>query len=163
MKTAILFLATIAAGTSLFAQDDGKLTIDIPAAVQTVINKEKGDGKVMEFRRLNENDGATYAVQLLIDGKNYELVLDAAGRVMRKDLNEEMPEQKPLKIEDLPAAVKKTFLREAAGTPIKEIEKREEKTTYQTEIVVGTRKYLIEVDASGALLTKRHHGDADEN
>ena len=34
---------------------ESTLVIDIPAAVQATIQKEKGDGKVVEFRRANEN------------------------------------------------------------------------------------------------------------
>lgn len=159
-----LVLAALALVAPVRAQekDESKLVIDIPAAVQATIQKEKGDGKVIEFRRANDNDGTTYVVILLLDGKHYALSLDAAGRVVSKVLHEDTPEPKPLALDDLPANIKKTFLREAGGAVVKEIDLRHEKKTYTGTIVVGTRRYIIEIDADGKLLRKQHAGDADD-
>jgi hypothetical protein len=143
-------------------KEDSKLVIDIPAAVQATIQKEKGDGKVVEFRRANENDGTTYVIVLLLDGKNYALSLDAGGRVISKVLDEDREEIKPLSVDDLPANIKKTLLREAGGAAIKGVEMKEEKKSYSTEIVVGTRRYYIEIDADGKLLRKQHIGEAGD-
>ena len=106
----------VLAGT-LLAQEknDAKLTIDIPTAVQATIRQEQGDGKVNDFRRVNENDGTTYIVGLLIDGKNYSLALDAAGRVMSKVPVEETDEPAAPTVESLPAAIKKTLARESTA------------------------------------------------
>ena len=111
-RSTALVLAALALVAPVRAQekDESKLVIDIPAAVQATIQKEKGDGKVIEFRRANDNDGTTYVIVLLLDGKHYALSLDAAGRVISKALEEERTEPKPLAIEDLPANIKKTFL-----------------------------------------------------
>ena len=149
--------------TIAIAQDkeDGKLTIEIPLAVQATIKAEQGDGKVHDFRRVNENDGATFVVGLLIDGKNYRLTLDAAGRVMSKELDEEAAEAKPLTVESLPAAIKKTLSRESNGAPIVEIQVRAK--TYTAEIKIGKRKYQIEIDEQGKLVRKQYTGDDDGN
>jgi uncharacterized membrane protein YkoI len=159
------FLATAVCAVAVgFAQESGKLTIEIPAAVQATIAKEKGDtGKVVEFKRLNENDGATYAITLEIDGKSYEMILDGAGRVMRKEVIEGEPESHEVEVQKLPEAIKKTFYREAAGAALKTVEVREEKKTYRTEILVNRRRYSIEVDAAGKLISKRFEGEAEEN
>lgn len=161
-STLVLAVLALAAPARAQEKDESKLVIDIPAAVQAAIQKEKGDGKVVEFRRANENDGTTYIVVLLLDGKHYALSLDAAGRVISKIIDEETPEPKPLALEDLPANIKKTFLREAGGAPVQEIDLRQEKKTYSGSIVVGTRRYLIEIDADGKLIRKQHVGDADD-
>jgi hypothetical protein len=146
------------------AQETGKLTIEIPAAVQQTIAKEKGEsGKVIEFKRLNENDGATYAITLEIDGKPYEMILDAAGRVMRKELITSESEEKEVDIHQLPDAIKKTFYREATGVALKIVRVREEKKRYSANIVINRRKYVIEVDAAGKLIAKRFDGDEEEN
>lgn len=146
------------------AQETGKLTIEIPASVQQTIAKEKGEsGKVIEFKRLNENDGATYAITLEIDGKPYEMILDAAGRVMRKELITSESEEKEIDIHQLPEAIKKTFYREATGVAVKVIRVREEKKRYFANIVINRRKYVIEVDAAGKLIAKRFEGDDEEN
>jgi hypothetical protein len=161
VKAILLPAFTLSLGC--FAQDAAKLTIEIPAAVQQTIAKEKGDaGKVLEFKRLNESDGATYAITLEIDGKPYEMILDGAGRVMRKELITGESDEKEVDIHKLPEAVKKTFYREAGNVAVKGVRVHEEKTRYTTEIVVNRRRYSIEVDAAGKLVSKRFEGDAEE-
>lgn len=146
------------------AQESGKLTIEIPTSVQQTIAKEKGEsGKVIEFKRLNENDGATYSITLEIDGKPYEMVLDGAGRVMRKELITSESEEKEIDVHQLPEAIKKTFYREATGVALKVVRVRDEKKKYFANIVVNRRRYVIEVDAAGKLIAKRYEGDEDEN
>ena len=146
------------------AQEPGKLTIEIPAAVQQTIAREKGEsGKVIEFKRLNENDGATYSITLEIDGKPYEMILDGAGRVMRKELITGESDERQIDIHKLPDAIKKTFYREATGVALKVVRVREEKTHYFANIVINKRRYSIEVDAAGKLIAKRFEGDDEEN
>ena len=158
LVSALTFTAGIASAQE---KDDGKLTIEIPLAVQAAIKQEQGDGKVHDFRRVNETDGATYVVGLVIDGKNYILTLDAAGRLMRKELDEEGKEEKPITVESLPAAIKKTLSRESNGAPIVEVQIHAK--TYTAEIKVGKRKYTIEIDEQGKLVRKQYDGDDDGN
>ena len=159
---AALFTAFLLGGACL-AQDAAKLTIEISTAVQQTIAKEKGDaGKVLEFKRLNESDGATYAITLELDGKQYEMILDGAGRVMRKEVITGESDEKEIDVQKLPEEIKKTFYREAGGVAVKKIRVREEKTRYNTEIVVNRRRYNIEVDAAGKLVSKRFEGEDEE-
>jgi uncharacterized membrane protein YkoI len=161
MKAA--FLTALLLAGICHAQEAAKLTIEIPAAVQQTIAKEKGEtGKVLEFKRLNESDGATYAITLEIDGKQYEMILDGAGRVMRKEIVTGESDEKEIDVHKLPEAIKKTFYREAGGVAVKTIRIHDEKTRYTTEIVVNRRKYSIEVDAAGKLVSKRFEGEDDE-
>jgi len=158
----VAFAVVLHAPVCAQEKEDSKLVIDIPAAVQATIQKEKADGKVVEFRRANDNDGTTYVVVLLLDGKNYALSLDAGGRVISKMPDEDREEPKPVAVDDLPANIKKTFLREAGGAAIKGVEVKQEKKSYSTEIVVGTRRYLIEIDADGKLVRKQHIGEVGD-
>ena len=162
-KTLLTLGACCALGAA-FAADEkgaGKLTIDIPAEVQATIDKEKGDGKVHDFKRVNESDGTTYVVGLIIDGTHYALNLDAGGRVMRKDLDEVQTDGKPATMDSVPAAVKKTLVRESRGAEIKEIDVTEAKKTYSVEVSYEGRKYRIEVYATGRLLHKEHLQDGN--
>ena len=165
MNTAIRFACALAALTCIASaadKDIGVLTIEIPAAVQDTIKKEKGEAKVHDFRRVNESDGATYVVGLTLDGKNYALTLDALGRVMRKEIDEERKESFALALDAVPASIRKIFEREAGGATIKEIEVREPRKTYATEIVVAGRKYVIEVGDDGRLIKKEYAGDEEK-
>ena len=162
MKPLLVCLAMLP--FAVFGEDDGKLTIEIPSSVQATIAKERGDsGKVSDFRRVNETDGTTYVVGIQFEGKKYALTMDAAGRVMRKYLDVENTGPKEMGIEGVPVKVRVTLQREAGAAPIKDIEMHEAKTTYTTEVVMGTRRYRIEVDADGALLNKEYDGEHEEN
>jgi hypothetical protein len=159
-----LLLAVALSTATVLAEDDGKLTIDIPSSVQATIAKEKGDaGKIVDFKKVNETDGTTYVVGILLDAKRYSLSLDAAGRVMRKQLDEEHEGPKHVRVEALPEKVRKTVQREAGAAAIDEIEVQEAKTVYTTEIVVAKRKYRIEVSADGTLIGKEYIGDDEGN
>ena len=157
------FLTAVFLVSLAIAEDDGKLTIDIPSAVQATIAKEKGDaGKVREFKRVNESDGTTYLIGLIVDGQNYQLSLDAAGRVMKKEIESNNDGPQVMKVNELPVKVRQTMQREAGAGVISEIEKSEAKTTYTTEVAIGTRKYRITVDADGLLVAKEHVGEVEE-
>ena len=155
----LLALAACCALSAAFAADEkgaGKLTIEIPAEVQATIDKEKGDGKVHDFKRVNESDGTTYVVGLIIDGTHYELQLDAGGHLMRKEIDEVEAGGKPATLDTIPAVVKKTLLRESYGVEIKEIDVTDAKKIYSVEVSSEGRKYRIEVDAAGRLVRKEH-------
>ena len=161
MKITTPLLALALAATAL-AEDDGKLTIAIPSSVQATIAREKGDaGTVRDFRRVNESDGTTYIVAIVVNAKTWELSLDAAGRVMRKRLDTGDGGPRMLRIEALPANVRDTMQREAGAGVIGEIECVEQKTRYISETKIGKRKYRIEVDAEGVLLNKEYLGEED--
>lgn len=156
------FLLLLALAATCLAEDDGKLTIEIPSAVQATIAREKGDaGKVRDFRKVNESDGTTYVIGIVVNGKTWELSLDAAGLVMRKHLDTGDGGPRMVRIEALPANVRDTMQREAGAGVLGEIEFAEQKTRYIGEAKIGKRKYRIEVDADGVLLNKEYIGDED--
>jgi hypothetical protein len=160
---ALLFAVVLSSG-AVFAEDDGKLTIDIPSTVQATIAKERGDGgKVVDFKRVNETDGTTYVVGILFGGNRYALSLDAAGRVMRKHLDKDDDGPKRVRVDGLPDKVRQTVQREAGAGAIDEIEVQEAKTVYITEVAIAKRKYRIEVAADGTLIGKEYIGDDDGN
>ena len=162
LPTTLLALGACCALSTAFAADEkgaGKLTIEIPAEVQATIDKEKGDGKVHDFKRVNESDGTTYVVGLIIDGAHYALQLDAGGHLMRKELDEVEPEGKAATLDSVPAAVKRTLVRESRGAEIKEIDVTDAKKVFSVEVSYEGRKYRIEVDTAGKLVRKEHVQD----
>ena len=80
---------------------------------------------------------------------------------MRKELDEEGKNEKPITVESLPAAIRKTLSRESNGAPIREVQIHAK--TYTAEILVGKRKYAIEIDEQGKLVRKQYSGDDDGN
>ena len=159
MKLTAPILALTFAATAL-AEDDGKLTIAIPSPVQAAIAREKGDaGAVRDFRKVNESDGTTYIVGIVLNGKTWTLSLDASGGVMRKRLDTGDGAPRMMRAEALPATVRETMQREAGAGVIGEIELVEQKTKYVGEAKLGKRRYRIEVDADGLLLNKEYLGE----
>ena len=155
-------LLSLAFAATAVAEDDGKLTIEIPSSVQATIAREKGDsGKVRDFRKVNESDGTTYIIGITVNGKTWELSLDASGRVMRKRLDTGEGGPRMIRIEALPANVRETMQREAGAAVIGEIELIEQKTKYVGEAKDGNRRYRIEVDADGVLLNKEYIGEEE--
>ena len=133
-----LFALALAATT--LAEDDGKLTIAIPSSVQATIAREKGDsGKVREFRKVNEADGTSYIVGIVVGDKAWEMSLDAAGRVMHKRLDTGDSGPRMVRLEALPANVRDTMQREAGAGVLTEIELIEQKTRYTGEAKIGKR------------------------
>lgn len=162
MKT-LLALAVAVFTTAAFAENDGHLIIEIPSSVQATIAREKGDnGKVRDFKTVNEGDGTAYLVGLTLEGKNYVLALDSAGQLLRKELDVENHGPRQVRLEAIPVKVRATLQREAGAATINDVELQEQKPTYVTEIKIGKRKYRLEVDAEGTLLKKEYTGDDDE-
>lgn len=156
----LLFILAFAAASR--AEDDGKLTIEIPSSVQATIAREKGDaGKVRDFRKVNESDGTTYVIAIVANEKTWVLSLDASGRLMRKRLDTGDGEPRMMRVEALPANVRETMQREAGAGVIGEIELIEQKTKYVAEAKHGKRTYRIEVDADGVLLNKEFLGEEE--
>ena len=162
MLPALFLLATALAAPFASAEDDGKLTIEIPSSVQATIAREKGEaGKVREFRKVNETDGTTYIVGITVGNLRYELSLDASGRIMRKHLDTGEGGPRMLRVEGLPANVREMMQREAGAGVISEIELVEQKTKYVGQVKDGKRRYRIEVDVDGVLLSKEYLGDEE--
>jgi uncharacterized membrane protein YkoI len=161
MKIIASMLSLFLAAATL-AEDEGRLSIEIPSAVQATIAREKGaSGKVREFRQVNESDGTTYVIGIVLDGSAWSLSLDASGRVMRKRLDSGNGAPRMLRIEALPARVRDTLQREAGAGALGEIELIEQKSKYVGEAKQGTRRYRIEVDSDGLLLNKEFLGDEE--
>lgn len=162
MKMSTLLLAAFIASETL-AEDDGKLTIAIPSSVQAVIAREKGGaGIISHFQKVNEPDGTTYLIGISLDGKKWDLSLDASGRVMRKRLDTGDGAPRITDIGVLPANVRTSMQREAGTGVIGEVEIIEQKTRYIAQAKEGTRRYRIEVDADGVLVSKDFIGDEEE-
>jgi uncharacterized membrane protein YkoI len=70
-----------------------------------------------------------------------------------------------LKLSDCPAAVQKTFQREANGAKIEDVEKEIEngKTTYEADVTIDGKEYDITVAEDGTLLEKSLEEDDDED
>ena len=69
-----------------------------------------------------------------------------------------------MKIEDVPAAVKATILKEADGTAVTDVDKeiKDGKTIYEADAKIGNTNYEIKVAEDGTLISKMIDKEEDE-
>ncbi len=69
-----------------------------------------------------------------------------------------------MSLKDVPAEVRATLTREANGVEIKtvDMEKKDGKTVYETDVVIDGTNYEIVVGADGKLISKKIDNEEDE-
>lgn len=71
-----------------------KVTIDqVPAAVKETLLKEAGGGAIKDIDKETEDGKVQYEVDVVIDGKNFEIVVAEDGKLVSKKLDEEKDEK----------------------------------------------------------------------
>jgi uncharacterized membrane protein YkoI len=122
---------------------------------------------VVTLKKL-ETPQTTYEVELIKDGKEIEIEVAADGTILKEKVedkdDDDDEDEEQVSIDEVPAAVKATILKEAQGGTIKEIERETEdgKTVYEAEVIINGEEVEIEVAADGTLLSKEVE-DADDD
>ncbi len=143
---------------------------DCPAAVQKTIAREAVGAKVEEIEKEVEDGKTVYETDVTIDGKNYELEVSEDGLLIAKKLDDEddgdeEQDDRELGLSDCPAAVQRTFKREAQGAKVEEIEKENERgrTIYEAIVTIDGKPYEIQVAEHGTLISKALDDDEDND
>jgi uncharacterized membrane protein YkoI len=114
----------------------------------------------------------SYEAELNKDGNEIEIELAADGTVLKQKIEDEDDgdddddeDEEEVSIDQVPAVVKATILKEAQGGTIEEIERETEdgKTIYEAEVVINGQEVEIEVAADGTLLSKEVDDDNDDD
>ncbi len=157
--TGLGLLATVAAtGWANDDDDEDRVSIDqVPAAVKATILKEAKGGTVKEIERETEKGKTIYEAEIIIDGRKIEIEVAADGTLLERE--------EEISLDQVPAAVKATILKEAKGAAITEVEKESSKgkTFYEAEWVVGGKEVEIKVAADGTLLGREVEEDDDDD
>jgi uncharacterized membrane protein YkoI len=130
---------------------------DAPAAVQKTLKREAAGASIDEIEKETEDGKTEYEAEVTIDGKVYEVKIAEDGTLLGKNLKTEEDEEVTIRFSDAPAAVQKTFKREAIGAQIDTVKKETEdgKTTYEAEVKIDGKTYEIEVAQDGILQEKK--------
>ncbi len=182
-------LATIAA--TAFAGDEKAVKIkfaDAPSAVRKTLKREANGGKI-ETVDIETRDGKlVFEADVDIDGTNYEILVANDGRLISKSIDEEEEEEREgkkekqkgekkeredegkekgatvIKFSEAPAAVQKTLKREAFGAKITkiDIESRDGKKVYETDVEIDGKNYEILVAKDGSLISKALDEEEEE-
>ena len=144
-------LRVAADGKLLQKASHEELTLDTaPPAIKEIVLKEGAGAQIKEFARIVQDRKVMYVAVLQGDGKEINLLLDGEGKVMHKDVEEN------LTLDQVPAPVKETILKETAGAKVERIApvRDEAKTLYLVDAQADEKSITLKVDADGKLLAK---------
>jgi len=147
---------------------------DLPKAVASALAKAAEGGKVWKVEKIEyladikivkrEKPEIAYEVKFRKDGKTMEMKWDAKGNLLKGDEDDEAEEEEgeeeeqeeKLTINQVPAAVKATILKEAGKNELMEIEKETKagETIYEAEWMEGDKKIEIKVAPDGKVLER---------
>jgi len=157
---------------------------ELPDAVAGALAKLAGDAKIKEIEKVEIHAAVkvvklrkvrvVYEAEFIKDGKKVEVKIAENGKFLGKEVDDDGDDdedddgdndEKEISLDQVPAAVKATILKEAGGKRIKEIEveTRGGKKIYEAEWVVGGKEVEIKVASDGKLLSKETEDDDDDD
>ena len=176
LGVAILALSVVA-GTDLLSQDEEEVSLDaVPAAVKATILEEANGAEVEEVEREVEDGKVVYEAEFEVDGQEVEIEVAKDGTLLSREIDDdeedgddddgdedEDEDEDEVSLDEVPAAVKATILKEADGAEVEEVEKEIEdgKVVYEAEFEVDGQEVEIEVAEDGTLLSREIDDDDD--
>jgi uncharacterized membrane protein YkoI len=154
---------------------------EVPAAVKVTLLAEAKGGTIEEIEMETENGRTVYEADVIIDGQEVEIQVAPDGTLLGKEIEDndegdddddegddddedEDEDEEEVSLDDVPAAVKATILKEAAGAEIEEVDKETEdgQTVYEAEFEADGKEIEIEVATDGTLLERETEEDDDD-
>jgi len=132
---------------------------ELPAAVQATIKKEAGDAVLKKIIEETENGKVIYEAEWKTKDVEVEIEVAADGTVLERET------EKQVKLDQVPACVKASILKAAAGNEIKEVEvkaKNGKVVAYGAEWLANGKEVEAKIAPDGKIL-KQEVGDDDEN
>ncbi len=124
-----------------------------PAAVQATLRHEAFGQKVSEVGKDIKYGMTIFETVIVHRGKKYEIVVGEDGTLVEKVL---IIEDEEVELAKCPAAVQATLRAHSEGGTIGEITRASGigRPTFEAEIKIKTRIYLVEIAESGTLISK---------
>ncbi len=158
---------------------------NLPKAVKRTLARLAGNAEIKDIERAEcyavvklvklDKPKIVYEVEFIQDGKEVEIKISEDGKFLGKEIEDKSDNdnddddhdeenERAVLLDQVPAAVKATILREAGKNKIEEIEKetRGGKRIYEAEWVVGDEEIEIKVASDGTLLSKET-AEADDD
>jgi uncharacterized membrane protein YkoI len=172
-----LALCIGAVATRQAMNGETEVSIDkVPAAVKAAFDAEAKGGTLGEIEIETENGRTVYEADVIIDGREVDIQVAPDGTLLGKKTEDDEgddddegdnkdEDEEEVSLNDVPAAVKATILKEAAGTEIEEVVKETEdgQTVYEAEVIINGQETDIKVAADGTLLGKEVEDDNEED
>jgi len=179
MAVVCLALCIGAVATRQAMDGETEVSIDkVPAAVKATILAEAEGGTIGEIEMETENGRTVYEADVIIDGREIEIQVAPDGTLLgteteddegdddedEGDDDDEDEDEEEVSLDAVPAAVKATILKEAAGAEIEEVVKETEdgQIIYEAEFEVDGKEIEIEVAENGTLLEREIEDDDDD-
>jgi uncharacterized membrane protein YkoI len=168
-----------AVATQRMADDDVVVSIDaVPAAVKATILAEAQGNVIQEIEAETENGVTIYEAEVLIDGKETDILVAADGTLLAAEVDDEDEEADDddedeededeadvkVSLADLPEAVRATLDEVAPGAEIKDLELETEdgRSQYAVDAVIDGQVFDIEIAPDGTLLQKELEAADDD-
>ncbi len=153
---------------------------DLPGPVARTLAREAGDAKIEEIEKekihavvklvILDTPQIVYEAKFVQNGKTIEVKIAEDGKLLGKEVeddddDDEGENEKEISLDQVPAAVKATILKQAGENKIKEIEveTRAGKKIYEAEWVEGDKEVEIKVASDGTFLGKEIEDEDDED
>jgi len=172
--------------TEVTVTPDGKIVAreveltlkEVPRAVRRTIRKEAAGSKVKEVEAETRNGRTVYEAEWREGDKEIEIKVAPDGKLLAREVEEDDDDdaddngddddddgEKDVTLDQVPAAVKATILKEAAGSKVEEIEAetRGGRTVYEAEWHEGGKEIEIKVAPDGKLLKREVEDDDDDD
>ncbi len=146
----LISVAAIALGGFGFAREEGEKDIqlkDAPAAVRNTVAEQSKNATIRGFSAEEEGGKTVYELELLVDGRSRDMIIDQSGRVL------EVEQQ--VDLASLPAPVRAAIEKEAGNGKIRVVEsitKGGKITAYEAQIDTSGKRSEVQVDPQGKVL-----------
>lgn len=181
----LMTVACLAGCNGAAATNEGKkVSIEqVPAAVKATILAQTQGGAIKEIEKETEKGQFIYEAEVVIGGREVEIRVANNGTLLgtktesedkdnEKEGDDDDDDEKHEKnekeeivtLDAVPAAVKATIQKEAAGAEIKEIEKETEdgKTIYSAEVLIKGQIVDLKIAPDGKFLGKKVETEDDD-
>ena len=146
-----LLLASLAAGLAMWSTAQGQerkiKRSELPPAVEKTVAAESAGATIQGFATEVEGGKKFYEVELKIDGRGKDILIDGDGNVV--EIEEEVA------LDSLPAAVKEGLRRAAGRGTISRVEsltKRGKLVAYEAVVKTGAKRREVQVGPNGEKL-----------
>jgi hypothetical protein len=143
MRNKALMLSVLAACLVFAGEDETKIEFNnLPPAVQKTAKEQSKGATVRGYSREVEHGKTFYEVELLLDGKTKDVLMDSAGGVV------EVEEQ--IAFELLPDAVKSTLAKQGKVSRVEKVT-RTGAVSYEALVSANGKRREIAVTEDGSL------------
>ena len=169
-----LFVAILAvgiAGISAVSSDEEVSLQQVPAAVRATIEKYAGQGEIVEIEREVEDGQVVYEAEVIVDGKEMDVLVSATGEFLGTEAEEEDDDdaeegededEESIQWEQLPKAVQDALSQVLPGVQLDELTREIEDgyVLYEAAYQANGTKYETKLTEEGDIIESEEAIDA---